>query len=72
VCKLNIFDKLSFLLVFLGSLNWGTIGLFDLNFINVIFLNNLLIERIGYIIIFLSALNIVSLLFRCNLLTDDN
>lgn len=72
MCKLNIFDKLSFLLVFIGSINWGTIGLFDLNIINVILLNNSLIERFIYITIFLAALDLVSLLFRCNLTTDDN
>ncbi|MFW2488298.1 DUF378 domain-containing protein [Clostridium chromiireducens] len=72
MCKLNLFDKLSFLLVFLGSLNWGTIGLFNLNFVNMIFLHNSIIVRISYIIIFLAALNIVTLFFRCNLLTDDN
>ncbi|WP_455796648.1 DUF378 domain-containing protein [Clostridium butyricum] len=34
MCKLNIFDKLSFLLVLIGSLNWGTIGLLDFNIVN--------------------------------------
>ena len=72
MCKLNIFDKLSFLLVFIGSINWGTIGLFDLNLVNIISLNNLLIERVIYIIVFFSALNLIILLFRCNLIVDYN
>ena len=72
MCKLNIFDKLSFLLVFIGSLNWGTIGLFDLNLVNVISLNSSLIERVIYIIIFFAALDLVILLLRCNLIVDDN
>ena len=72
MCKLNIFDKLSFLLIFIGSLNWGTIGLFDLNLVNVISLNSSLIERVIYILIFFAALNLVILLFRCNLIVDDN
>jgi len=72
VCKLNIFDKLSFLLVFIGSINWGTIGLFDLNLLNIISLNSSLIERVIYILIFFAALNLVILLFRCNLIVDDN
>ena len=72
MCKLSVFDKLSFLLIFIGSINWGTIGLFDLNVINVILLNNSLIERFFYIIIFLGALDLVTLLFRCNLIIDDN
>lgn len=72
MCKLSVFDKLSFLLIFIGSINWGTIGLFDLNVINVILLNNSLMERFFYIIIFLGALDLVTLLFRCNLIIDDN
>jgi len=72
VCKLNIFDKLSFLLVFIGSINWGTIGLFDLNLLNIISLNSSLIERVIYILIFFAAINLVILLFRCNLIVDEN
>ena len=72
MCKLNMFDKLSFLLVFIGSLNWGTIGLFDLNLVTVIFSNSLLIQKIIYILVFFSALDLFSLLFRCNLILDDN
>ena len=72
MCKLTIFDKLSFLLVIIGSLNWGTIGLFDLNLVNIISLNSSLIERVIYIIIFFAALDLVILLFRCNLIVDDN
>jgi|GEM_PF-963587 len=66
MCKLNIFDKLSFLFVFIGSLTWGTIGLFDLNIINIFALNNPLVERAIYIIIFFSALDLVTLFFRGN------
>ena len=72
MCKLNIFDKLSFLLVFIGSLNWGTIGLFDLNLVTAIALNSSVIERAIYIIIFFAALDLLILLFRCNLIVDDN
>ncbi|HEX9026335.1 MAG TPA: DUF378 domain-containing protein [Clostridium sp.] len=72
MCKLNIFDKLSFLLVFIGSINWGTIGLFDLNLLNIISLNSSLIERVIYILIFFAAINLVILLFRCNLIVDEN
>ena len=72
MCKLNIFDKLSFLLVFIGSVNWGLIGLFDLNLVTTISLNNSLLERIIYIVIFLVALDLLILLFKCNLIVDDN
>ncbi|BCZ48011.1 hypothetical protein psyc5s11_40780 [Clostridium gelidum] len=72
MCKLNIFDKLSFLLVFIGSVNWGIIGLFDLNLVTVISLNSSLIERIIYILILFAAVDLVIVLFRCNLIIDDN
>jgi len=72
MCKLNIFDKLSFLLVFIGSVNWGIIGLFDLNLITAISLNSSLVERIIYILILFAALDLVIVLFRCNLIIDDN
>lgn len=72
MCKLNIFDKLSVLLVFIGSINWGTIGLFDLNIVNIFSLNNQLLERAIYIIIFFAALDLVSLLFRCDSIGNDD
>ena len=72
MCKLNLFDKLSFLLVFLGSVNWGTIGLFDLNFVTVFSLNSSLVERSIYIITLLAALDLVILLFRCNSIDNDD
>ena len=72
MCKLNIFDKLSFLLVFIGSVNWGTIGLLDLNLVNLVCLNNSLIERVIYMIIFFAALDLVILLFRCHSIVYDN
>ena len=72
MCKLNIFDKLSFLLVFIGSVNWGIIGLFDLNLITAISLNSSLVERIIYILILFAALDLVIVLFRCHLIIDDN
>ncbi len=69
--KLNIVDKLSLMLIFIGAINWGTIGLFKLNLLNILLFNNSKLERIIYIIIFLGALDLISLLFRCNLFADD-
>jgi len=69
--KLNIVDKLSLMLIFIGAINWGTIGLFKLNLLNILLFNNSKLERIMYIIIFLGALDLISLLFRCNLFADD-
>ncbi len=69
--KLNIVDKLSLMLIFIGAINWGTIGLFRLNLLNILLFSNSKLERIMYIIIFLGALDLISLLFRCNLFADD-
>lgn len=69
--KLNIVDKLSLILIFIGAINWGTIGLFKLNLLNILLFNNSKLERIMYIIIFLGALDLISLLFRYNLFADD-
>lgn len=35
--KLSLIDKLSFILVIIGALNWGLIGLFNFNLIGAIF-----------------------------------
>jgi uncharacterized membrane protein YuzA (DUF378 family) len=53
-------------------MTWGLIGLFDLNIINIFALNNPLVERIAYIIIFFSALDIITLFFRGILMSSDD
>ena len=68
MCKLNIFDKLSFLIVLIGSFNWGIIGLLDFNLISFICIGIPVLERIIYILVFIAALNLFSLLFRCNII----
>ncbi|WP_294371442.1 DUF378 domain-containing protein [uncultured Clostridium sp.] len=72
MCKLNIFDKLSFLLVLIGSINWGSIGLLNFNIVNFICMGIPVLERIIYIIVCISALNLISLLFRCNIINFSN
>ncbi|EHI98511.1 protein of unknown function DUF378 [Clostridium sp. DL-VIII] len=71
MCKLNIFDKISLILIFIGSINWGTIGLFKLNLLSIFLFNNSKLERIMYIIILLGALDLISLLFRWNLFANN-
>ncbi|MBW6409715.1 DUF378 domain-containing protein [Clostridium weizhouense] len=68
MCKLNLFDKISFILVIIGAFNWGLIGLLNVNLVNIVSLGFPLIQRIIYVIIFLSSLNLISLIFRCNLI----
>ncbi len=56
--KLNIFDKISFILVILGAFNWGLIGLLNINLVTILSFGIPIIQRIIYIIIFLSSLKI--------------
>ncbi|NME81800.1 DUF378 domain-containing protein [Clostridium sp. SM-530-WT-3G] len=72
MCKLNIFDKLSLILVFIGSVNWGLIGLLDFNLVNFISLGIPIIERCIYVLVFVAALNLASLPFRCDLIDSDS
>lgn len=62
--KINLLDKLSFLLVIIGSINWGLYGLFNFNLVHYLFGFFPLIERIIYIIVFVSGLNLIALVFR--------
>ncbi|WP_423230325.1 DUF378 domain-containing protein [Clostridium uliginosum] len=72
VCKLNIFDKTSFILVLIGAFNWGLIGLLNFNLVNIISLGYPLVQRIIYVVIFLASLNLISLMFRCNIVNSKN
>ncbi|WP_040211769.1 DUF378 domain-containing protein [Clostridium polynesiense] len=62
--KLNLFDKISFVLVLLGALNWGLIGLTNLDLVGLIFGNIPILQRIVYIFIGAAAINLILLLFR--------
>ncbi|WP_123054025.1 DUF378 domain-containing protein [Clostridium sp. JN-1] len=63
--KLNILDKISFILVIIGAINWGLIGLFNLNIVGLLFGEPVnLLGRIIYILIGISGLNMVLFLFK--------
>ena len=66
--KLNIFDKLSFFLVIIGSINWGSIGLINKNFIYYLAGGSSIILRIIYVLIFLAALDLLYLLVKGNVI----
>ena len=63
--KINIFDKISFFLVLLGSLNWGFIGLFKLNLVSLIVGGSVVLQRLIYVIIFIAAIDLIFLLIKC-------
>lgn len=64
--KISPIDKFSIIMVILGGINWGTIGLFELNFINFLLNSIPLFEKIIYILVGLSSLNVLVFLFKCN------
>lgn len=63
--KLSMIDKISFLLVIIGSINWGIIGLFNLNLVSLIVGGSIILQKIIYITIFVAALDLIYLVFKC-------
>ena len=63
--KLSIIDKISYILVIIGAVNWGLIGLFNFNFVSFLFGNSLnAIIRIVYIIIGVASLDLILLFIK--------
>ncbi len=48
--------KLTYVLVFIGALNWGLIGLFGFNLVNALFSFSPIIENLVYILVGVSAI----------------
>lgn len=48
-------DVIAAILLVVGGLNWGLIGLFDFNFVNLIFGSLPVIERLVYVVVGLAA-----------------
>ncbi|GCD10508.1 DUF378 domain-containing protein [Clostridium sp. FP2] len=62
--KLNMIDKLSFIFVLIGALNWGLLGLLNFNLVSFIFGSVPFLARAIYILVGLSAVNIIVFIFR--------
>jgi uncharacterized protein len=58
-CKGGVFTWLCLILVIIGGLNWGTIGVFNFNWLYAIFHTVPWLERIVYIIIGLGAIGTI-------------
>ena len=59
--------KLILILLIIGGINWGLVGFFNYNLVSAIFGGNLvIISRIIYAVVGLSALYAISFLFRYN------
>jgi uncharacterized protein len=50
------FHVVTFILVVVGALNWGLVGLFNFNLVNLIFGTIPWLERLVYILVGLSAI----------------
>ncbi|MBK5243393.1 DUF378 domain-containing protein [Clostridium sp.] len=62
--KLSIIDKLSFIFVLVGALNWGLLGLLNFNLVSFIFGSVQLLARAIYILVGFSAVNIIVFILR--------
>lgn len=63
--KVNVFDKISVVLVLIGAINWGTIGMLNRNLISLLVGGSIFLQRIIYILIFASALDLIFLFLKC-------
>lgn len=69
MCKLNTFDKLSAIFVLLGSFTWGIIGIFNVNILSILSGGSSTFLRMTYILILICAIDLISLIFRCNIVS---
>lgn len=54
--KWNAVDWISFILVFIGGINWGLIGFFHFNLVGVLFGYTSVLTRVIYAVVGLAAL----------------
>ncbi|MCR1951567.1 MULTISPECIES: DUF378 domain-containing protein [unclassified Clostridium] len=65
MCKINLVDKISFILVLIGAINWGFIGLLSINLVTFLVGGSVLLQRIVYILVFAGAIDLIVLIFKC-------
>jgi len=59
-----MWDKLALILLIIGGINWGLVGIFELDLVAWIFGGGSLLARTIYILVAISAVWCISLLFR--------
>jgi uncharacterized protein len=67
--KLNLIDKISVVLVLIGALNWGLLGIANLNLVELLFnvageSVSQILQRIVYILVGAAAVNIILLIYK--------
>ena len=72
MCKINLLDKISFILVLLGAINWGLIGILSLNLVSLLVSGSIILQRLIYTTIFAAAIDLIILVFKCNLFDINN
>ena len=59
-----ILDRIALILAIVGGLNWGSIGIFNFDFVQAILGENTMLSRIVFTLVGLAAVWSISLLFR--------
>lgn len=68
--KLNLIDKISFLLVLIGAINWGLIGIANFDLVAALFGSiSQILQRIIYIAVGIAAIDLLVLLFKSKIFT---
>ena len=62
--KFSLLDKITFILVLAGAINWGLVGLGNFDLIDFAFSSIPLVQKILYVLIGISGLNIILLMFK--------
>ena len=57
-------QKIALIFTIIGAVNWGLIGLFDINLVSTLFGDGTILERIVYIIVGLTGLINIGILFN--------
>ena len=66
MCKISLLDKISFILVLIGAINWGIIGIFSINLVSILVAGSVILQRLVYIMVFVAAIDLIVLIFKCN------
>ena len=54
--KMKVIDKIALILIIIGAINWGLIGIFKFNLVEMIFGDMTMLARLIYILVGISGL----------------
>ena len=57
-------QKICLILVIIGAINWGLVGLFDINLVSTLFGIDNIVTRIVYVLVGIAGIIDISLLFE--------